>query len=70
MVKYPAQTLIGGTLLLGLAFSLSDGSVAQKESSPDSGSRTACVQIPARDPASFQVHSAGGDPCLVQEAKK
>jgi hypothetical protein len=31
MVKYPLQSMIGGTLLLTLAFSLNDGSPAQSE---------------------------------------
>ena len=29
MVKYPVQSIIAGTLLLGLAFSLNDGSSAE-----------------------------------------
>jgi hypothetical protein len=33
MVKYPVQSTIGGTLLLGLAFSLNDGSSAQTQKS-------------------------------------
>ena len=31
MVKYPVQSIIGGTLLLGLALSLNDGSSADTQ---------------------------------------
>ena len=31
MVKYPVQSIIAGTLLLGLAFSLNDGSSAETQ---------------------------------------
>ncbi len=46
MVKYPMQSLIGGTLLLTLAVSLGDGSAAQKETSVRSVVRVACGSLP------------------------
>ena len=50
MVKYPVQSMIGGTLLLTLAFSLNDGSGSAVQSETDPHRvRLACDSLPHRD---------------------
>ena len=65
MVKYPVQSIIAGTLLLGLAFSLNDGSSTQNQ-------KNVALVACHNDLASG---SDGGDSlrlarCLQLEAKK
>ena len=69
-VKYPVQSVIGGTLLLTLAFSLSDGSVARRESPTKYGLRTDCGGNPVARLASEQEVRLVRTVCLVREAKK
>lgn len=65
MVKYPVQSTIGGTLLLGLAFSLNDGSSAETQKNI----ALATCQTPAGSGS-----DRGGippqDDCFEREAKK
>jgi hypothetical protein len=70
MVKYPVQCMIGGTLLLTLAFSLDDGSVAQNDSSSKLSDRIACGGPSAPPVPSLRGEGGVGDGCLGREAKK
>ena len=69
-IKYPVQSVIGGTLLLTLAFSLSDGSVAQRESAAKIGLRAGCDINSVTRTAPERDIALVWDACLVREAKK
>ena len=47
MAKYPLQSMLGGTLLVALAFSLNDGSQAKSEPQLQT-IRLACDSLPDR----------------------
>jgi hypothetical protein len=47
MVKYPLQSMVGGTLLLTVAFSLNDGPPAKSETNLQN-IRLACDSLPDR----------------------
>jgi hypothetical protein len=65
MVKYPVQTIIGGTLLLALAFSLSDGSSTETQKS------AALIECRAALPASInQSDALPEEHCFQRQAKK
>ena len=70
MVKYPLQSMLGGTLLLTLAFTLNDGSAAQSEANLHRV-RLACDSQPKRlGPASDLLDSAPVEHCLQHASKK
>ena len=69
MVKYPIQCMIGGTLLLTLAFSLNDGSGAQESASSKLNPRVACGGFAVRQPPPVQAGAALHNGCLAREAK-
>jgi len=70
MVKYPLQSMIGGTLLLTLAFSLNDGSAAQRETHLDR-IRLACDSLPDSPHAAPDFLDSKPVPhCLQHESKK
>jgi hypothetical protein len=70
MVKYPLQSMIGGTLLLTLAFSLNDGSAAQSEANLDRV-RLACDSLPDRPNAAPEFRESRPVPrCAGQDSKK
>jgi hypothetical protein len=70
MVKYPLQSIVGGTLLLTLAFSLNDGSQAKSEPNLQN-IRLACDSLPDRQGAApdFQV-SLPVQGCAEHQLKK
>jgi hypothetical protein len=70
MVKYPLQCIVGGTLLLTLAFSLNDGSAAQNETRFSSALRVACDIVPVRAGESVRLSGHSGDDCFVADSKK
>ncbi len=67
MVKYPIQSAIGGTLLLTLAVSLSDGPAAKSDDSSKLSLRVACNSYSAPPSASDK---AGSRAACQMEAKK
>lgn len=70
MVKYPLQSMIGGTLLLTLAFSLNDGSVAQSETDLHRV-RLACDSLPDRQSsAPYSLYSTHVLHCVQPDSKK
>jgi hypothetical protein len=70
MVKYPLQSMLGGTLLLTLAFSLNDGSQAKSESNLQN-IRLACESLPDRHGPGLDFHdSTQVQYCDQYESKK
>ena len=70
MVKYPLQSMLGGTLLLTLAFALDDGTAAQSEANLHRV-RLACDTQPKRQgPAPDLLAVAPVVRCLEHESKK
>jgi len=70
MVKYPLQSMLGGTLLLTLAFALDDGTAAQSEANLHRV-RLACDTQPKRHgAASDLLDSAPLEHCLQRAPKK
>ena len=70
MVKYPLQSMLGGTLLLTLAFSLNDESAAQSEAHLHRV-RLACDTQPKRHgPVPDLLAAAPVERCLEHESKK
>ena len=67
MVKYPVQSVLGGTLLLGLAFSLNDGSAVETQKT---AAITRCQPQAGESFGPQQVESLSKDGCVHLAAKK